>query len=154
MKLEELEKTLPNGLHDSRVSRIAVDYHQRKLTLDLDVWTGDMTNDRPELREAYRRGHILISGLLFAVKPLDPAVFFSVPDPRYPFLNSDRLTIDACDMSKNLSAELMNSLPAGAFFRSLWVNEWNAFIHIAARNAELIWLDGSGAQGTEPEARS
>jgi hypothetical protein len=57
-------------------------------------------------------------------------------------------------MSKNLSAELMDSLPEGAFFRSLWVNEWNAFIHIAARNAELIWLDGSAAQGTEPEARS
>ena len=65
----------------------------------------------------------------------------SVESPRYPFLNSDRLTIDGCDMSKNLSAELMNSLPTGAFFRSLWVNEWNAFIHIAARNAELIWLD-------------
>jgi hypothetical protein len=57
MKLEELEKTLPNGLHDSKVSRIVVDYQQRKLTLDLDVWTGDMTNDRPELREAYKRGH-------------------------------------------------------------------------------------------------
>ena len=42
MKLEELEKTLPNGLHDSKVSRIVVDYGQRKLTLDLDVWTGDM----------------------------------------------------------------------------------------------------------------
>ncbi len=105
MKLEELEKTLPNGLHDSKVSRIVVDYGQRKLTLDLDVWTGDMTNDRPELREAYRRGHILISGLFFAV--MEP------PDPRYPFLNSDRLTIDGCDMSKNLSAELMDSLPAG-----------------------------------------
>jgi hypothetical protein len=76
------------------------------------------------------------------------------PDPRYPFLNSDRLTIDGCDMSKNLSAELMDSLPAGAFFRSLWVNEWNAFIRIAAGNAELTWLDGSGAQGSEPEARS
>jgi hypothetical protein len=146
MKLEEPEKTWPNGLHDSKVSQIAVDYQQRKLTLDLDVWTGDMTNNRPELREAYRRGHMLISGLLFAV--MEP------PDPRYPFLNSDRLTVDGCDMSKNLSAALMNSLPAGAFFRSLWVHEWNAFIHIASRNAELIWLDGSGAQGTEPEARS
>ena len=79
MKLEELEKTLSNGLHDSKVSRIVVDYRQRKLTLDLDVWTGDMTNDSPELREAYKRGHILISGLLFAVT--EP------PDPRYPFLN-------------------------------------------------------------------
>ena len=42
MKLEELEKTLQNGLHDSRVSRIAIDYEQRKLALDIDVWMGDM----------------------------------------------------------------------------------------------------------------
>jgi len=77
----------------------------------------------------------------------------AVESPRYPFLNSDRLTIEGSDMSKNLSAELMNSLPTGHSSEPL-VNEWNAFIHIAARNAELIWLDGSGAQGTEPEARS
>jgi hypothetical protein len=95
MTLEELENTLPNGLHDSRVSRIVLDYEQRRLTMDVDVWLGDMEADAAERREAYKRGQVLISGLLFAV--MEP------PDPRYPFWNSARLTIDGCDMSKNLS---------------------------------------------------
>lgn len=146
MTLEELEKRLPNGLHDSRVSRIAIDYDQRKLILDIDVWVGDMNRDAREQRETYKRGQVLISGLVFTV--MEP------PDPRYPFSTATRLTIAGCDMSKNLSAELKSSLSADTFFRSLWVNEWNAFIHIAAKNAELKWLDGSGAQGSAPEARS
>jgi hypothetical protein len=127
MTLEEIEKTLPNGLPDSKVNRVVVDYEQRRLTLDLDIWIGDPGSDAPEQREAYRRGQILVDGLLFAV--LEP------PDPRYPFSASAELTLDGCDMRKNLSTELVRSLPADAFFRSLLVNEWNAFIQIAARNA-------------------
>lgn len=131
MTLVELEKTLPNGLHDARVSRITIDYRKRKLTLDLDVWVGDMDSDSHEVREAYEPAQVLIDGLLFAV--LEP------PDAAYPFSNSVGLTVDGCDMRKSLSAELISSLPADAFFRSLWVNEWNAFIHIGARNVELAW---------------
>jgi hypothetical protein len=130
--LEELEKTLPNGLHDSEVQRVAVDYELRKVTLEVAVWVGDM-DDPPERREAYKKGRIEISGLLFLV--MEP------PDPRYPFKTSD-LRIDGCDMSKNLDPALLKSLPGEAFFRSLWVNEWNAFIHIAAVGAEIAWIDG------------
>jgi hypothetical protein len=50
----ELEKTLRNGLHDARVSRIAIDYEKRKLILDLDVWVGDMDSDPHEIWEAYK----------------------------------------------------------------------------------------------------
>jgi hypothetical protein len=144
--LEELEKTLPNGLHDAIVSRIAIDYEKRKLTMDVDVWVGDMDSNVHELREAYRPGHVLVDGLLFAV--IEP------PDAKYPFSNSVGLTIDGCDMRKNLSAELLSSLPADAFFRSLWVNEWNAFIHIGARNVELAWTGDASAQRQKPEASS
>ena len=89
---------------------------------------------RRERREAYRSGQIEISGLIFFV--MEP------PDPKYPFRDSVKLTIDGYDMSKNLDVELMKSLPSDAFFRSLWVNEWNGFIHIAARAAEIAWING------------
>jgi hypothetical protein len=130
--LEELEKTLPNGLHDSEVQRVAVDYEKGKVALDVAVWVGSM-NDPPEQREAYKSGRIEISGLVFFV--MEP------PDPKYPFRDSLELTVDGCDMSKNLDGELLKSLPSDAFFRSLWVNEWNAFIHIAARDAEIAWMN-------------
>jgi hypothetical protein len=131
MTLEELENTLPNGLHDAEIQRMAVDYEKRKVTLELAVWVGNM-DDPPERREAYKSGRIDISGLLFLV--MEP------PDAKYPFKTCD-LTVDGCDMSKNLDSELLRSLPADSFFRSLWVNEWNAFIHIAATSADLTWLN-------------
>jgi hypothetical protein len=133
MTLEKLESTLPNGLHDAEVQRITVDYEDRKLTLDLQIWVGDM-DAPPEKREAYRKARIEISGLLFCV--MEP------PDPKYPYGTSD-LRIDGCDMRKNLDAQLISSLPADSFLRSIWVDEWNAFIHIAARNAELAWTEDS-----------
>ena len=48
--IEELENTLPNGLHDAEVRRITVDYERRKVTLEVAVWVGD---EPPERRESY-----------------------------------------------------------------------------------------------------
>jgi hypothetical protein len=131
MTLEELEHTLPNGLHDAEVQRIIVDYARRSVTLDLAVWVGDM-DDPPERRKAYKKGRIEISGLLFLV--------MESPDPKYPFMTSD-LRIDGCNQSKKLDEALLRSLPSDSFFRSLWVNEWNAFIHIAAKSADMVWMN-------------
>jgi hypothetical protein len=40
-------------------------------------------------------------------------------------------------------------LPADAFFRSLWVSQWNAFMHIAAGSAAIVWLnDGSDVRSS------
>jgi hypothetical protein len=145
MTLEELEGTLPNGLHDAEVQRIAVDYEERRVTLDVAVWVGDM-GDPPERREAYKGGRIEISGLLFLV--------MEQPDPTYPF-KAAGLTIDGCDARENLQSDLLKSLPSDSFFRSLWVDEWNAFIHIAAKCADLVWLnDGAITYRTYEEQKA
>jgi hypothetical protein len=131
MTLEELEK-LPNGLHDADVEGITVDYAQRKVIFDLAVWVG-RTEDTPERREAFKKERMEISGLLFLVM-----------EPRTQNTHSRHgLTIDGCDMSKNNSGKLLESLPADSFLRSLWVNEWNVFIHIAANSAALVWVNDS-----------
>jgi hypothetical protein len=146
MTLEELENSLPNGLHDAEVNKITIDYEHRRATVDLAVWVGNM-DDPPHRREAYKAAQVQIPGLLFVV--------MEAPDPRYPFGDSTQLTIDGCDMRKNLRTELLNSLPPDAFVRSLWVNEWNGFIHIAARNAEISWANGGSITYREgQEARS
>jgi len=112
------------------VRQLSVDYVERALTLDLWVWVGDI-DDPPEKREAYRQGQLRLSDLQFLV--VEP------PDPRYPFRDSVRLVVDGCDMSKNLDNELLGSFSDEAFVRSLWVNQWNSFIHVAAKKAEIIW---------------
>jgi len=140
--LEELENSLPNGLHDAEVRNFAVDYMGRTLTLDLSLWVGDM-GDPPELREAYRTGRLEFSGLQFLV--VEP------PDPKYRFQDSGPLTIDGCDMSKNLDTALLQSLPCDAFVRSLWVNEWNAFMHIAAKKVDILWTSEKSLHRTQRE---
>ena len=130
MTLEELEHTLPNGLHDAEVSRLAIDYVDRKARVDLEVWVGDM-DDPPERREAYRLGHIEMTGLIFLI--VEP------PEPTYPFQEAEVLTIDGCDMRQNVDAKLLASIPADGFFHSFYVGEWNSFVHVAARDARLIW---------------
>jgi hypothetical protein len=87
-----------------------------------------------EQRERYRRARIEITGLIFLV--IEP------PDPKYPFLDEPaRLTVDGCDKRENLDTALLKSLPEKSFFRSLWVGEWNTFIHVAATDARLSWID-------------
>ena len=130
MTLSELEHTLPNGLHDAELLCISVDYVRRRLTLALDVFVGAL--DGPiEKREAYRKGLVEITGLQFFV--IEP------PDPKYPYGHEKMSRIDLCDMRKNLDEKLLASLPSETFFASIWVNNWNAFAHVAAVNADLIW---------------
>jgi hypothetical protein len=130
--LEELEDTLPNGLHDSELRSILIDYVQRMVTMQLSVFVGHP--DAPlEQREAYKEASLVISGLLFAV--IEP------PDPGYRFAKPASLRTDACDASKNLNPGLISALPADSFVRSLFVNEWNAFVHLAGLKAEILWKD-------------
>jgi hypothetical protein len=84
-----------------------------------------------ERREAYKEGRLQISGLLFLV--------MEAPSAGYPFKDSTRLRVDGCDMSKQIDSDLLRSLPPDGFVRSFFVNEWNSFIHIAAKEAAIVW---------------
>src|SRR6266850_981446 len=106
MTFEELEYGLPNGLHDSEVSSILVDYVQRTVIMQLSVFVGEL-DASPELREAYKEGSLIISGLFFLV--VEP------PDLRYPFAKPSSLHTDTCDMRKNLDPALLTALPKEAF---------------------------------------
>ena len=128
--LEELENSLPNGLHDAEMQRVSIDYQQRTMTIDMSVFVGEV--DAPlEMREAYREGTLVISGLQFAV--IEP------PDAGYPFASAGASRIDSCDMMKNLDPSLLQALPQGAFVGCLFVNDWNAFVHLAGLKAEIQW---------------
>jgi hypothetical protein len=128
--LEELELSLPNGLHDAEMQRVSIDYQQRTMTIDLSVFVGEI--DAPlEQREAYREGTLLISGLQFA--SIEP------PDANYPLSEPGASRIDSCDMTKNLDPNLVKALPASSFITSLFIDDWNAFIHFAGLAAEIKW---------------
>jgi len=128
--LDEIENSLPNGLHDAEIQRISVDYAQHTVTIDLSVFVGEL-DAPPEKREAYREASLLISGLQFAA--IEP------PDAGYPFSKAESLRVDLCDARKNLGSDLLKALPKGSFCRSIFINEWNAFVHLAGMKAEIHW---------------
>ena len=132
MTIEDVEKSLPNGLHDAEIHSLVIDYRRRSLTAELKVWMGNLGGP-PETHEDYRAGQIKIDGLVFLV--MEP------PDVRYALRGSTKLTVDACDRRQNLDVELLKCLPEKSFFRSLYVREWNAFIHFAGTEAHLDWID-------------
>jgi len=131
MTLEEMEETLPNRFHDSEIRAILVDCAQRTATLERSV-VGDL-DAPPEKREVYKEATLVVSGVLLSV--LEP------PQPDYPFSEARGLRVDSCDVSRSLDRALIAKLPTNSFFRSFFVNQWNAFIHIAGRNAEIAWRE-------------
>ena len=126
MTLEELEDSLPNGLHDAEIKDLLIDYPRGEVRMELRVWVGDI-----ERREAYRDGTLVLEGLQFvAIEP---------PDPRYAFAKDTRLRIDVTHDKKHLRAPAIDKVPKDCFVSGLFVQEWNAYVYVAARHASLAW---------------
>lgn len=123
MTLEELENSLPNGLHDSLLRSLVIDYSGASALLVVDI---DIQEDE-SAAPVYRRAQITLSGLFFvAIEP--PGQI----DDHWP---PDGLAIDAGPGSRSR----VPSPPSGVFVHWIYVIAWNSFVHVAARNATLAW---------------
>lgn len=129
MTFEEMQDSLPNGLHDAGINSITVDYLHRKVIFDLKIWTSVPDEEGPE---THRRATLSFAPFLYCV--IDP------PDPRYPFATEGPSRIDAGSYRSEDTelGPLRASLPEGAFACWFFVNSWNSFIHVAALNAEIV----------------
>ena len=129
MTLDELDGLLPNGLHDAYLQTVAINFTDRTVRLDLDIWVGD-----DEEREAYRRAQVTLSGVLFWVS--EP------PEPLSPFLSPGPLWIDAGPLTDKIPKKQSSlpPVPQGVFVNWIFVRDWNAFIYVAAEEASLTWL--------------
>lgn len=129
MNFEKLESTLPNGLHDSRLKSISIDYIARTILLGLDIFTGDPDAKDKKDRESYRPAEIQILKFDFCV--IDP------PANGYPFDKATPVTIDAG--AGQPSTAPANLPKHNGFLFWIWANEWNSFIRIAAHDIQLQW---------------
>ena len=126
MTLEQLEATLPNGLHDSLILALTIDYVASEARFSLDVDTSDETH------ETQRPAQMILSGLVFCV--IDP------PDSRYVLDLVEPLWIDAGPFPglRSLPPSLP-PLPEGVFGHYFFLQHLNCFIYVAARDARLEW---------------
>lgn len=136
MKLEEIEKMLPNGFHDSLLKSITIDYSKHEAIFDLHIWVGDLYAENAESRETYRRCLLKLYQLYFCV--------IEAPDPKYPYHESDCLRLDGGPLNsieKKPAFQLPNTLPKDVATYWFFIEEWNAFIYVAAMSAQLDWID-------------
>ena len=133
MNIEDLEADLPNGLHDALLRTFEKDLGKRRAEFILDVWLGDLWSSVTAERERYRPARLELLELAYLV--------VDVPDPRYPAGDGAPLRVDACAADED--PERLRQVPPGGFAGRFFVTEWNAFIHFAAMDARLTWINAS-----------
>ncbi len=72
MTLEELDVSLPNGLHDAQIERMDIDYLHARLTLSVQVLFG-LPAQPDSAREEYRVGALMFHGVQFVSIEFPPA---------------------------------------------------------------------------------
>jgi len=134
MTLAEIENSLPNGFHDAYIHCITIDYVKREVKFSMDILVGDLSSSDEGMREDYRAALLTLSDLFFCV--IEP------PRQQYDYQSAKPLWVDAGSRESTqipISSELPDLISEGAFTYWFYVNQWNAFIHVAARQAGLQW---------------
>jgi hypothetical protein len=68
MNIEDIEKTLPNGFHDSYVNNIKIDFKKREAEIDIKIDYSSI--DRNEISPIYCNGKLILKRLfLFVFDP-------------------------------------------------------------------------------------
>jgi len=131
MDIEQLAADLPNGLHDARLRTFWFDSEKRSAGFVLEVWVGDLHSPVEAERERRRPALLELRDVAYLVA--------EEPHPGLLETNGLAVQIDVCGPDEN--PHLMHQVPSGGFAGRFFVTEWNAFIHFAARDARLNWLE-------------
>jgi hypothetical protein len=133
--LDELDSTLPNGFHDVEIFSIELDYSGGRARFRMSLLVGSPDAPAPE-RDKRQEATLNLAGLCFCS--------IEAPDPRYAFIPNGAPVIASGDPGK---PDHLPSLPAlaakwpeGVWCYRFFVDNWNAFIYIAARHAEIDWI--------------
>jgi hypothetical protein len=140
LTLEELEQKLPNGFHDVKIFNLELDYAAGTAKLRLSLLVG--WPDDPEVeRQKYQDANLTLTGLCFCL--IEP------PTASYPFLPNGKPLLAIGGSTKPNELECLQSLtarlPEGTWCYRFFVDNWNACIYVAAKDAEFAWI------GTRPK---
>lgn len=124
MNIEDIERGLPNGLHDAVMRKHIVDYEKHTVTFYIDVWVGDLDSKIKEEKECYKGGVLKFSGLEYFV--IEPPSEVNVLFEPFSFSPGNPDT-DKIKPSSNLP-----ETPEGTFCTYFFVYSLNAFMHICS----------------------
>ena len=131
MTLEQLEESLPNGLHDAQIRRLAMDYEHARLILRVQVLVGLPTQPPPDC-ERYRDGEIVFEGVqLFSIEL--PGAGSAFQHPGSVWFSYERTPPGV------MPAAVESALRAETQAYSLFVQDWVSWIRIAASDVGFSW---------------
>ncbi|MBX3251757.1 MAG: hypothetical protein KF901_31555 [Myxococcales bacterium] len=131
MTFDEIEATLPWGLHDAYLEGITLDWLAARLELQVRLMMS-------EHQDMDQRASITVTGLVYcAIDPpeIDPA-------RGHPAIPEHGLWIDTGTGAITTGGEArLPAPPTGCFLQWIFVHDWNGCIHICGRDAILSWLE-------------
>jgi hypothetical protein len=131
MTFQDVDASLPWGLHDAYLEGIALDWTRAQLELTVRLMMS-------EQQDMDQRACVTVRGLVYcAIDPpeIDPARGYE-PVPEV------GLWIDTGPATGGREAESrLPPTPAGCFVQWIFVHDWNRFIHICGREVSLAWLE-------------
>ena len=129
MSIEDIERTLPNGLHDAIMLKHVVDYEKQTLEFYINVWVGDLDSSIEVERERYKEGVLKFEGLeYFVIEPpgevklLFEPFSFSAGNP---------------EVDKIKPVVILPESPEGTFKAFFFIYKLEAFMHICASKVEF-----------------
>jgi len=129
MNVQQLVESFPNGLHDAELLRFEMDYCQRILTFELDIWVGYMHDKLA--RETYRRGVLTVERV--------GCIVIEPPDPDYDWISPGPVTIDVGDGIQSPDAWRIPEIPVGHTFTWMYIGTNNSFLHFSGGDASFEW---------------
>jgi len=131
MTLEDLDNTLPDGLHDAQLRRIIRNIENATLRLDVKIAIGVAEDDERKLQ--YRDAAIDFQGVQYFISEYpDSASVFR--DPGCVWWRFSRSEVGV------IPEELDSLLPPELLRYSFFVREWYASFHVAAKDVSFGWL--------------
>lgn len=136
MTFEELDALYPNGLDDAEVDKLILDYRNR--TIEMQLRLRRNSPDSPNADE-YQAAILLLRGFYyFVIEPPDGDHLWYPERP----VQVSGYPEDGSQFP--LFERLRPKLSSGAFCCRFYVHDWNAFIHVAARDAQFSWAEDAG----------
>ncbi len=137
MTFEELEGKLPHGFDAAKLYEIRIDYVNGTLVLHMGL---DVSRPGSPKQEDYRMGKVQVSELYFCV--------IDHPDPYYRYMpHGSPLTVYGSTAKPDRFpqlAQLSETFMPGVSCYRFTVQEWSAFIHIAGKDVQIVWIDEGG----------
>jgi hypothetical protein len=144
MTIEQVVNQAPNGLHDAYLLKLDVDYRERVLRFNLNLWVGNLDSSVEQEREAFREGNLIVRGLEYLVieSPTNSDGYRAYQGPSH---------IDGfITRQPDIERVSLPPVPENASRYSIFVGEWNSFMHFAGSSAEL----DPGVSTITPESRA